>query len=142
MTAQAHDTTIGWDALPGQAPDSVRPRLHLVPTGRAARRSLTSPRRELAPVRISRFGRLLLTASVIVLAVAIAVTTSRAVFAAGAAPGIDHTVTVVSGQTLSGIAATELSDLPIAEGVAQLQVLNHLNTSQVHAGQTLAVPRR
>ena len=132
MTALAHDTQPGWDTLPGHVPGVTRPTLHLVPTGRAARSS-----RQTTPLRISRFGRLVLTATVIVIAGVLAVTLLGA---GSASAGIDHTVTVVSGQTLSGIAHTELPDLPIAEGVAQIQLANHLNTAQIHTGQQLAIP--
>ena len=44
------------------------------------------------------------------------------------------------GQTLSEVAAEQLPDLPLAEGVARLQLANHLSSTQVHAGQTLLIP--
>ena len=146
MTALAHDTQTGWDTPPGQAPGAPRPRLHLVPTGREAQSAPNA-----APLRISRFGRLLVTATVVVVAVVLASTLlgtflgstflgSTFLGAGSATAGIDHTVTVTSGQTLSGIADTELPTLPIAEGVAQIQLANQLNTSEVHAGQQLAIP--
>ena len=132
MTALAHDTLPGWDSLPAHVPGTMRPALRLVPTGRAARGS-----RPTSPLRISRFGRLVLTGAVVVIASVLAIT----LFGAGSASaGIDHTVTVMSGQTLSGIADTEMPSLPIAEGVAQIQLANHLDTSQIHAGQQLAIP--
>lgn len=138
MTALAHTTAHGWDALPGRAPGVSRPPLHLVPTGPAVRSGERVRSRERVPVRISRFGRLLLTTTALGVAVVLAVT----LFGAGSASvGVDHTVTVMSGQTLSGIATTELPQLPMAEGVAQIRLANDLNTSQVHVGQELAIPR-
>ncbi len=139
MTALAHDLAGGWDALPGRAfddrLDGSRPTLYLVPGGRSAR-----PSRPTTPLRASRFGRLVLTGTAVGVA-ALAVVLMGMVFGVGTArASIDHTVIVRSGQTLSGIAATELPDLPMAEGVAQIQLANHLNTSQVHVNQQLGIP--
>ncbi|GAA1904224.1 LysM peptidoglycan-binding domain-containing protein [Lapillicoccus jejuensis] len=109
---------------------SRRPELRLVPTGRAARAAS-------APLRITRFGRLLVLASAVTLGVVLLVS----VLGAGsAAATIDHTVTVSSGQTLSQVAAHELPGLPVDEGVAQIQLANGLSSLQVHAGQRLAIP--
>jgi hypothetical protein len=103
-----------------------------MPTGPAV---ATAPT---APLRITRAGRLALTLTVVVAAVALAV----ALFAGGAsATVIDHSTTVQSGQTLSEIATQQLPQLPMAEAVAQLQVANDLTGSDVHAGQTLLIPR-
>ncbi|WP_374968705.1 LysM peptidoglycan-binding domain-containing protein [Terrabacter sp. BE26] len=123
----------------GRQSSTARPHLVLVRTapdaarrGRAAQQS--SPR---SPMRLTRFGRLvrtLLVASVVAL---------LGVGLAGqlaSATGDPRTVTVQSGQTLSGIAARELPELPVADGVVQLQVANSLSTSQVHAGQQLVIP--
>ena len=57
-----------------------------------------------------------------------------------AAPQIDHATTVSAGQTLSEVAAAQLPSLPINEAVARIQLVNGLNTSQVHAGQSLLIP--
>jgi LysM repeat protein len=57
-----------------------------------------------------------------------------------AAPQIDHSTTVSAGQTLSEVAATELPSLPNHNAVALIQLANGLNTSQVHAGQSLLIP--
>lgn len=127
---------VAWDTVPTTARRSAptRPDLRLVPTGREARRQSSAARPAL---RVSRFGRLLLTVAVLVVAVALAVT----VLGAGSASaGIDHTVTVRSGQTLSEVAAHELPQLAVSEGVAQIQLLNHLSSAEVHAGQQLAIP--
>ena len=51
-----------------------------------------------------------------------------------------HTVTVQAGQTLSAIAAHELPEMPVREGVARLQLANGLSSSEVHAGQVLQIP--
>ena len=83
----------------------------------------------------------MLTGTAISVAALMAVVLTGVVFGVGAASGsIDHTVTVRSGQTLSGIAATELPQLPMAEGVAQIRLANHLNTSEVHVDQQLGIP--
>lgn len=107
-----------------------RPELRLVPTGRAARRPA-------APLRITRFGRLILLGAAVTLAVVVAV----GVLGAGSASAtIDHSVTVAPGQTLSQVAAHELPQLPVDEAAAQIQLVNGLSSSQVHAGQQLAIP--
>lgn len=120
---------------PGVVAPGRRPVLQLVPTGRAARGrgAAVTP----APLRITRFGRLLLLGAAVALLVAVA----AAVLGAGsAAATIDHTVTVTPGQTLSQVAVHELPQLPVDEAVAQIQLANGLSSSQVHAGQQLAIP--
>jgi len=71
-------------------------------------------------------------------AVSLAVVLGTSVSAS--APQIDHATTVAAGQTLSEVAAAQLPGLPVNEGVARIQVANGLNTSQVHAGQSLLIP--
>ena len=108
----------------------TRPDLRLVPTG--AELEATRP-----ALRISRFGRVLCTLAVLVVAMVLAAT----LLAAGSAnASTDHTVSVEAGQTLSELAARELPQVPVAEGVAQIQLANGLSTSQVHAGQQLRIP--
>ena len=108
----------------------TRPDLRLVPTGAdldAARPTL----------RVSRFGRVLCTLVVLVVAMVLAAT----LLGAGSAnASIDHIVSVGAGQTLSEVATRELPRIPVAEGVAQIQLANGLSTSQVHAGQQLRIP--
>jgi len=116
-------------ALPERAPAPSRPRLQLVPTG---------PDVVGRPVRTSRRGRLARTVGVVLIAAALAWTGVTAVTAGAAAP--QHTVTVEAGQTLSSIAARELPDLPVREGVAQIQLANGLSSSDVHVGQVLQIP--
>lgn len=122
MTAAA-----AWDVAPIGV-RSTRPTLRLVPTG---------PDAAHPAVRISRFGRLMLTVSAVVVLTVLAVTL-LGLRAAGAS--IDHTVTVRPGQTLTEVAAVELPELPVPEGVAQIQLANDMNSSHVHAGQQLAIP--
>ena len=117
-----------WEVAPLEVRPG-RPVLHLVPSGRAA---VGRP-----AVKVTRFGRLLITASTVAVVTLLAVTI-LGVGSAGAS--IDHRITVRAGQTLSQVAATELPQLPVSEGVAQIQLANDLNTSQVHAGQELAIP--
>lgn len=59
------------------------------------------------------------------------------------APGatsIDRHVTVRPGETLSGIAARELPEVAVSEGVAQIQLANNLSSPYLAAGQDLAIP--
>ena len=115
---------------------AVRPHLVLVPTGRGAVRTARAAQ---PPMRLTRFGRLvvaLLVASVIsVLAVGLAGQLASASTAS-------RTITVTSGQTLSGIAARELPGRSIADGIVELQIANSLSTTAIHAGQQLVVPSR
>ncbi|HET7476022.1 MAG TPA: LysM peptidoglycan-binding domain-containing protein [Dermatophilaceae bacterium] len=61
--------------------------------------------------------------------------------AAASPAAIDHATTVRAGQTLSEVAALELPSLPLRQAITELQLVNSLNSSQVHAGQTLLIPR-
>ncbi len=97
----------------------------------------SAPSSSRPPLRLTRFGRLLVTLAVLAVALMVAVTV---VGARSAAATIDHTVTVTAGQTLSGVAARELPEVSIAEGVAQIQLANDLSSTEVHAGQRLAIP--
>ncbi len=112
-----------------QAPG--RPHLVLVPTGDAV--TVRRP-----GLRVTRAGRLMLTTGVLVAAAAL--TAALVVGAVGGGTAIDHAVTVEPGQTLSEVAASELSGLPVDEGVARLQLVNELPGTQVSAGETLLVP--
>ena len=89
-------------------------------------------------MRISRRGRLARSAAAVLVAAALAWTGVTAVTAGATVP--QHTVTVDAGQTLSSIAARELPDLPVREGVAQIQLANGLSSSDVHVGQILQIP--
>ena len=125
---------VAWDVAP--APVRVparpaRPRLVSVPCGDEV---VTPPS---APLRLTRTGRLVITMTVVLAAVAIAV---AALSGGASATGVDHSTTVRSGQTLSQIAAEQLPALPIADAVARIQVANDLTSSEVHAGQTLLIP--
>lgn len=127
-----------WDlsAAPARVPARPsRPRLVLVPTGD----SVAVPAS--GPLRLTRAGRLAITlaATALLLAAGLLALASTTTGAATTAPA-DHAVTVVEGQTLSEVAARELPGLPVAEGVAQLQLVNNLPSAQVHAGQVLVVP--
>ncbi len=44
------------------------------------------------------------------------------------------------GQTLSEIAAAQLPDLSVSNGIVAIQVANELNSAQVSAGQHLVIP--
>jgi hypothetical protein len=134
MMEDQMSAAVAWDVAPAPVRVPVRParpQLVSVPTGAAV---LAEPAR---PVRITRAGRLALTLTVVVAAVALAV----ALFSGGAsATVIDHSTTVRSGQTLSEIATQQLPQLSMAEAVAQIQVANNLTSSDVHAGQILLIP--
>lgn len=126
---------VAWDVAPAPVRVPVRParpQLVLVPTGAEV------PRVPATPLRLTRAGRLAITLMVVVAAVALAV----ALFTGGASVTvIDHSTTVAPGQTLSEIATQQLPQLSMAEAVAQIQVANDLTGSDVHAGQTLLIPR-
>lgn len=121
---------------PGAHPSGhpTGPQLRLVPTGRQA---AEAARVERPRLRLTRFGRL--TVTVVTLAVVIALGVGlTGQLASAALEG--RPVTVESGQTLSEIAARELPDVPVRDGVVSLQLANGLSTDQVHAGQRLLVP--
>ncbi|WP_186525992.1 LysM peptidoglycan-binding domain-containing protein [Leekyejoonella antrihumi] len=123
-----------------ETPATVTPRrrhLRSMPTGEAALPCRTYARRRL---RMTRRGRLMITCSIL----AALLFGGFGVMRAMAAPAGDAalpTVTVTSGQTLSQIAHRALPQLPIDEAVVRVQVLNRMNTLDVHAGQTLRIPR-
>ncbi|HEY8822993.1 MAG TPA: LysM peptidoglycan-binding domain-containing protein [Dermatophilaceae bacterium] len=126
---------VAWELAPtpGRMPSrTVRPELRLVLPGERA----------MAPVRvatrINRRGRLLVTLTVLAVALSLGLMVATSVMASG--PEIDHATTVSAGQTLSEVAAAQLPGLPINEGVARIQLANGLNTSQVQAGQSLLIP--
>jgi hypothetical protein len=125
---------VAWDVAPAPVrvpARPVRPQLTSVPCGDAL------VERPAAPLRLTRAGRLVITTTVLVALVALAL----ALFSGGAsATVIDHSTTVQQGQTLSEVAATQLPGLPIADAVARIQVANDLTSSEVHAGQTLLIP--
>jgi hypothetical protein len=118
----------------GESDFVSRPQLVLVPTGRAAVRAARAARPRM---RLTRFGRLVVTLFVgaVVLALGIGLAGQLA-----SATGAPRTITVESGQTLSGIAARELPGLPVREGVVELQLANSLSTSMIHTGQRLVIP--
>jgi hypothetical protein len=109
----------------------TRPRLRLVPTGAEVEDGR-------GVVRLNRRGRLVRTVGAVALAGTLGWTVTSAMAAGAVAPA--HTVTVEAGQTLSAVAARELPDLPVREGVARLQLANGLSSSDVHAGQVLQIP--
>jgi hypothetical protein len=123
---------VAWELAPtpGRMPSrTARPQLRLVaPDERAF----------VPETRISRHGRLLIT--LVVSAVALSVAVGFAASVNAAAPQIDHATTVFAGQTLSEVAAAQLPGLSINEAVARIQLANEMNTSQVHAGQSLLIP--
>jgi hypothetical protein len=120
-------------ALLDRPQEPSQPRLWLVPTGPDVD---AAPR----PARITRRGRALRTVGALALVGALGWTAAAAI--AAGAPLPPHTVTVESGQTLSSIAARELPNLPVREGVARIQLANGLSSSDVHAGQVLQIPAR
>ncbi len=126
-------SAIAWGpAEAGHAPAlPTRPRLTLIEGGGAAEPAGTG-------LSLTRRGRLVLLV-LVALAVA-AVVVLAGIGGAGAAQP-DRTVTVLPGQTLSEVAAAELPELSISEGIVALQLANSLNTAQVSAGQELVVPR-
>ncbi|NMM24955.1 MAG: LysM peptidoglycan-binding domain-containing protein [Phycicoccus sp.] len=108
-------------------------------TARTQLRLVGPGERAMVPTaRLTRRGRLFITLVGSTAAMALAVGLASSVSAAS--PQIDHATTVFAGQTLSEVAAAQLPSLPISEAVAQIQLANDLNTSEVHAGQRLLIP--
>ena len=126
-------SAIAWSpADAGHAPAlPTRPRLTLIEGGAGS-----DPVG--AGLRITARGRLVLLVLVALAFTAVVVLTGTG--GAGAAVP-ERTVTVLPGQTLSEVAAAELPELSISEGIVALQLANSLNTAQVSAGQELVVPR-
>lgn len=110
-----------------------RPQLVLVPTGSDA----VGFTRVAPGVRLTRRGRVVMALLALVLLLAAGLGATAA-FAGAAAPS--HTITVVTGQTLSEIAAAQLPDLALSDAIVEIQLANSLSTDQVHAGQTLTIP--
>jgi LysM repeat protein len=123
-----------WDVVPLHAPTrDRRSHLRLVPPVGARARSSVRP----AALRLTHAGRLVLG---LVLAIVALLVVAGAVGASRPVGTESRLVTVQAGQTLSELAVTLLPELSIAEGVAQLQLANGLNTPAIHAGQRLVVP--
>ncbi|MEO6998906.1 MAG: LysM peptidoglycan-binding domain-containing protein [Terracoccus sp.] len=130
------DAAVPMSGSPLGAPtrQAALPQLTLVPTGREAAEAarLARPR-----LRLTRFGRLTVTVATLAVVIALGVGLMGQL-ASTAVEG--RPVTVESGQTLSEIAARELPDVPVREGVVSLQLTNGMSSDQVHAGQRLLVP--
>ena len=121
---------------PRAEPSSDRPQLVLVPTGSDAQGfGRMAPA---GPVRITRRGRLTLALATVGLIAAAGFGASSAM--ASGSTSTTRTVTVLPGQTLSEIAASELPGVALGNAVVEIQVANALSTDQVHAGQTLTIP--
>ena len=120
--------------VPSPSSRAIHPRLRLVGPGER----VAAPARP--RTRPTRRGRLLVTLTVAAATLSLTFMLTTSVSAVG--PQIDHATTVSAGQTLSEVAAAELPGLPVDEAVARLQLANGLNTSQVHAGQSLLIPAR
>ena len=132
MSAVAWDPAFVGGAHPGYAGGSVprRPHLVVLPGGGEGGAAAGG-------VHITRRGRLALLALVVALAAVLGMVGLRG---AGAAEPL-QTVTVDAGQTLSEVAAVELPELSISEGILAIQLANSLSTAQVSAGQQLVIPQ-
>ena len=124
---------------PARSLTTGRPRLVLVPTGRDATRAASAARLTRPPVRLTRFGRLVVTVLVATVVSLLGVGLAGQL---ASATGEPRTITVQSGQTLSGVAARELPGVSSAEAVVELQVANGLSSTALHAGQQLVIPGR
>ncbi|WP_338751539.1 LysM peptidoglycan-binding domain-containing protein [Janibacter alittae] len=114
--------------VPASRPARTR-HLVSVPTGEA----VTAPTK--GAVRLTRRGRLTMTLSTLALA---SVTGAGVAFGGGAAA--PEQVTVEAGQTLTAIAAAEMTGVPTDDAISAIRQANDLATSHVHAGQTLVIP--
>ena len=94
------------------------------------------------PVRLTRRGRLLLTAcAVLVLLVLLSVgrAGSQAATVTETGPALTQT-TVLPGDTLWSVAQRLAPDNDTRQVVAQIKRLNHLHSSALRAGQQLLLP--
>lgn len=123
-------SALAGSALAGSAVGRPRRHLTLVPTGSAVAATGEG-------VQLTRRGRLAITLLVVAAVLVAAFVGMRG--ATGAVAPI-ATVSIASGETLSAIAARELPSLPVAEGVARIQIANNLSTTAISAGQTLSIP--
>lgn len=123
-------SAVAWD-LDTATPTARRPHLRLVPEPGAQG---AAP----AAVRLTRRGRFLRAA--LVAGVMAALALGLVAYVGGSATA-QQQITVEPGQTLSEIAAVQLPDASIADGVVRLQVANNLTSAQVTAGQRLVIPR-
>jgi len=114
-----------------------RAHLVLVPTGPDAVRAARATGATEPPLRLTRLGRLVIALAIATAMALLGVGLAGQLATASSAP---RAVTVVSGDTLSEIAARELPGLPIADGVIEIQLANGLSSSQVSAGQALVIP--
>ena len=113
------------------SPAGGRPHLVLLPGGAGQELS------DGGGLRLTRRGRVVLAVLALVV---VALLGGVGIRGAGAAEPA-RTVTVGPGQTLSEVAAAELPDLPISEGIVAIQLANRLSTAQVSSGQQLTIPR-
>ncbi|NUR79477.1 MAG: LysM peptidoglycan-binding domain-containing protein [Dermatophilaceae bacterium] len=120
----------------GEPRPTARPHLVLVPTGRDAVRAARAAQ---PPLRLTRFGRLVVA---LLVAAVVSLLAVGLVGQLASASGGSRTVTVTAGQTLSGIAARELPRLSLSDGVVALQVANSLSSTEIHVGQQLVIPGR
>lgn len=124
-------SAIAWEHPGSIAAAPQRPRLVVIAGGGEG----AEPE---AGLRLTARGHLvLLVLAAVVLAGILGV---RATGGAGATEPA-HAITVVSGQTLSEIAAAELPNLSVDQGIIAIQVANKLSTARVSAGQHLVIPR-
>ncbi len=145
-----HDTHAGLADPAFVAQPRERGHLVLVPTGPYAdgHRPVGAPRPRSGPVgpqqvsgpppmRLTPFGRLVVS---VLAASVLALLLSMFAGSLASASGEAKEITVRAGQTLSGIAAEHLPELPVRDAVVELQILNGLSTSHIHVGQTLRLP--
>lgn len=126
-------SALAGSALAGSAVGRPRRHLTLVPTGSAVAATGEG-------VQLTRRGRLSITLLVVAAVLVAAFVGMRGATATPGAVAPIATVSVASGETLSAIAARELPSLPVAEGVARIQIANNLSTTAISAGQTLSIP--
>ncbi|WEV78606.1 LysM peptidoglycan-binding domain-containing protein [Janibacter cremeus] len=120
-----HGAPVG---APAVRPTRTR-HLHSVPTGDA----VAAPAK--GAVRLTRRGRLTMTLTTLAVA-----SVAGAGMAFGGPAATPQEVTVEQGQTLTSIAAVEMTGVPTDDAIAQIRQANDLATSHVHAGQTLVIP--
>lgn len=104
---------------------------------------MTSPSstRTAAPIRLTRRGRLVIVAFVMLALIVAGFTLGRGSSqAAGRHKTVQHTVTVEAGESLWTVAARIAPHDDPRLVIADIQSLNHLATPEVEPGEQLIVP--
>jgi LysM domain-containing protein len=132
-----------WEGHPSLGAPVVDVRRHLVlvpPVPQSELPVHETDRQGASHLRITTRGRLALTLTVIAIASFAVMLRFGPTSTVSTTVPQTATVTVMRGDTLSGLASRYLPGRPAADGVRELQHLNRMGTTLLVAGQTLVVP--